>query len=135
MVMGISKFAFSQTDTLKPYQIERIDVTAEYRGMKVIQTPYSIGILDSMDFRRNTGIHLTSSINLIPGVRLEMRTPTSGTRLVIRGYGNQTNFNGIGFKAYLNGISLTDADGTTTFDDIDFTTLGKDLRYSINNKH
>lgn len=125
MVMGISKFAFSQTDTLKPYQIERIDVTAEYRGMKVIQTPYSIGILDSMDFRRNTGIHLTSSINLIPGVRLEMRTPTSGTRLVIRGYGNQTNFNGIGFKAYLNGISLTDADGTTTFDDIDFTTLGK----------
>ena len=37
MVMGISKFAFSQTDTLKPYQIERIDVTAEYRGMKVIK--------------------------------------------------------------------------------------------------
>ena len=33
--------------------------------------------------------------------------------MVIRGYGDQTNFNGNGYKAYYNDISLTDADGTT----------------------
>lgn len=120
-----AKISYAQKDTLKPYQTETIDVTAEYKGMKVIQTPYSIGILDSMEFRRNNGIHLTSSLNLVPGIRFEMRTATSGTRLTIRGYGNSTNFNGTGYKAYLNGIPLTDADGTTTLDDIDFTTLGK----------
>ena len=130
LVLFISIFSLSnakaQTDTTKKaYETETIDVTGEYKGKSIIETPYSIGVLDTIELKRTNGIHLQNSLNLIPGVRMEMRTNTSGTRIVIRGYGNSTNFNGIGYKAYFNNISLTDADGTTTMDDIDFTTLGK----------
>lgn len=129
-ILLLSLFAISnaksQTDTTKKsFETEAIEVTGEYKGKSIIETPYSIGVLDTIDFKRTNGIHLMNSLNLIPGVRMEMRTNTSGTRIVIRGYGNSTNFNGIGYKAYLNNISLTDADGTTTMDDIDFSTLGK----------
>ncbi len=36
---------------------------------------------------------------------------SGGQRITIRGYGNRTNFEGSGYKAYLNGIPLTDAEG------------------------
>lgn len=116
----------AQTDTTKKaFETEMIEVIGEYKGKTNIETPNAIGILDTNEFKRTSGINLLNSLNIIPGVRMEIRTNTSGTRLVIRGYGTHTNFNGIGYKAYFNNISLTDADGTTTMDDIDFTTLGK----------
>ena len=68
---------------------------------------------------------IAENVNLIPGVKVEMRTIAAGNRIVIRGYGNQTNFNGVGYKAYLNDVPLTDADGTTFLDDVDFTTLSR----------
>ena len=62
-------------------------------------------------------------MNLIPGVRMEFRHLGSGVLMSIRGYGVQTNFNGNGFKAYYNDISLTDAAGTTALDEVDYTNL------------
>ncbi|MCB0723465.1 MAG: TonB-dependent receptor [Ignavibacteriae bacterium] len=111
-------------DTTK-YKTETIEVYDEYKGINLKETPGSIDIVTEHDFDRNNGIHLMNTINLIPGIKMEMRTATSGTRILMRGYGTQTNFNGYGYKAYLNNIPLTDADGTTTLDDIDFTTIGK----------
>jgi len=116
--------AQDDTDTAK-YRTSEIDVNGLVNGLKLIEIPQSIGVLTARDINRTSGVHLMNTINLIPGVRMEMRTTTAGTRIVIRGYGNQTNFNGIGYKAYYNDIPLTDADGTTIMDDIDFTTLGR----------
>jgi iron complex outermembrane receptor protein len=107
------------------YNTDVIEVYDEYRGINLKETPGSIDVINKRDFSRNNGIHLMNTINTIPGVKMEMRTATAGTRILIRGYGTQTNFNGFGYKAYLNNISLTDADGTTILDDIDFTILGK----------
>src|SRR6266478_5508505 len=61
------------------------------------------------------------------GVSLALETSTvaGGQRITIRGYGNSTNFNGTGYKAYLNGIPITDAEGTTILDDVDVSTLGR----------
>jgi iron complex outermembrane receptor protein len=56
---------------------------------------------------------------------MENRMAMGGSRIVLRGYGNATNFNGVGYKAYLNDIPLTDADGTTFLDDVDFAILGR----------
>lgn len=92
---------------------------------KSLNTPGSIGTITPRDFDRNNGIHLQNTLNLLPGVRMEMRASSGGTRIVMRGYGNQTNNNGIGYKAYLNDIPLTDADGSTTLDDVDFDNLGR----------
>ncbi|MDP4845550.1 MAG: Plug domain-containing protein, partial [Salibacteraceae bacterium] len=56
---------------------------------------------------------------------------SSGQQINIRGYGNgvgfrgaSNNFDGQGTKIYLNGIPLTDAEGITVLDDIDFASLG-----------
>ncbi len=126
MVFSVSILnAQDNTDTTRNYQTGEIDVIGLINGLKPIEIPQSVGVLTGRDLNRSNGIHLMNTINLIPGVRMEMRTTTAGTRIVIRGYGNQTNFNGIGYKAYYNDIPLTDADGTTIMDDIDFTTLGR----------
>jgi iron complex outermembrane recepter protein len=91
----------------------------------VLQKAQSIGVLTREDLRRNEGIFLDDTLNLIPGVRFESRTASGGQRITIRGYGNNTNFNGTGYKAYLDGIPITDAEGTTILDDLDFSMLGR----------
>ena len=97
----------------------------------VLRQPQSIGLLTRRELTRSEGVFLESSLNLMPGVRMEKRTMNGGQRILIRGYGlpaangNQLNFNGAGYKAYLNGIPVTDGEGVTVLDDVDFSTLGK----------
>lgn len=106
--------------------VEEIEVQGERPGTRaVLNEPQAIGILTRQDLKRNAGLFLEESLNLLPGVRLENRTLSGGQRIIIRGYGNSTNFNGSGYKAYLNGVPLTDAEGTTILDDVDVSTLGR----------
>jgi iron complex outermembrane receptor protein len=72
-------------------------------------------------------------INLnVPGVTFERRAVNSGQQFNIRGYGSgargargiSSNFDGQGYKVYLNGIPITDAEGITVMDDIDFGSIG-----------
>jgi iron complex outermembrane recepter protein len=46
-----------------------------------------------------------------------------GQRIVIRGYGNDQKFNNWGIKVYYNMFPLTDAEGITTLDDVDFSNV------------
>lgn len=51
-----------------------------------------------------------------------------GQTITIRGYGNggdAGNFIGLGYKAYLNGIPITNAEGQTILDDVDFANIGR----------
>lgn len=107
------------------YQTNSIQVRGLYNGKSLLRTPGSIATLGTKDFQRNSQIDLQNSFNLLPGVRMELRNINTGARIILRGYGNQNNVNGIGYKAYYNDIPLTDADGTTNLDDIDFATLGR----------
>lgn len=95
------------------------------RDAPSLQQPQSVTTLARGELTRGTGIFLDDALNLVPGVRMERRTMSGGQRITIRGYGNRTNFDGSGYKAYLNGIPLTDAEGVTMLDDVDFATLGK----------
>src|SRR5215831_9851369 len=112
---------------LEPSNTALNEVIVEGNGTrnKILQTPRAVGLVTGKDIARTNSIFLWQSLNLVPGVKMEMRNNTQGARIVIRGYGNETNFNGLGYKAYLNGIPVTDADGTTFLDDIDFTNLGR----------
>ena len=107
------------------YQTNSIQVRGLYNGKSLLRTPGSIGNLVTKDLQRNNQIDLQQSVNILPGVRMEFRNINTGARIILRGYGNQNNNNGIGYKAYYNDIPLTDADGTTTLDEIDFATLGR----------
>jgi iron complex outermembrane receptor protein len=112
---------------LEPDNISLTEVMVEGNSLqhKILNAPEAIGLLTSKDMQRTNGIQLHQSLNLLSGVKMEMRNANSGARIVLRGYGNETNFNGNGYKAYLNGMPITDADGTTFLDDIDFTNLGR----------
>ncbi|WP_461413618.1 TonB-dependent receptor [Gemmatimonas sp.] len=105
-------------------QVTVVDARESTGGAAVSQ-PQSVSTLTRADLRRGTGLFLDDALNVVPGVRFDRRTMSGGQRITIRGYGNRSNFDGSGYKAYLNGIPLTDAEGITVLDDVDFGSLGR----------
>ena len=95
--------------------------------------PLSISKLSAVELKRSTGLFFDDMINVnVPGVTFERRTVSAGQSFNIRGYGNgargtrgaSNNFDGQGYKVYLNGIPVTDAEGITVMDDLDFGSIG-----------
>lgn len=111
-----------------------VEVTATSNQNKsLLYQPASITKLSPAELKRGTGLFLDDAIQTnVPGVIMNRRTVGGGQQFNIRGYGNGTrgtrgpnsNFDGQGYKLYLNGIPVTDAEGITTFDDIDFASIG-----------
>lgn len=99
----------------------------------LIYQPASITKLTATELKRGNGLFMDDAINgNVPGVIMNKRSVSGGQQFNIRGYGNGTrgtrgvssNFDGQGYKVYLNGIPVTDAEGITTMDDIDFGSIG-----------
>lgn len=99
----------------------------------ILYQPASIAKLNDTELKRGTDLFLDDAINgNIPGVSMQRRTVSAGQQFNIRGYGNgvrgtngaNSNFDGQGYKVYLNGIPVTDAEGITLLDDIDFNSIG-----------
>ncbi len=121
-------------DPEKPLYILLSPSPVELTGVQVVGNnqilrPQSLGILTQRDLERSNGLSLENSINMVPGVFMQSRTPWGGARITIRGYypstsGNSPNSNGLGYQVFLNNIPITDATGSTVLDDIDFASLG-----------
>lgn len=113
--------------------LDEVEVTATSNQNKsLLYQPAAITKLTPLELKRGTGLFLDDAINAnVPGVTMNRRTVSGGQQLNIRGYGNgsrgtrgvSSNFDGQGYKVYLNGIPVTDAEGITTFDDIDFGSI------------
>ncbi len=113
--------------------LNAIEITATSNPNKTqLEQPASIVRLKPVELKRGTGIYLADAVNTnIPGVFMESRTNSAGQQFNIRGYGNgvrgtngvNSNFDGQGSKVYLNGIPVTDAEGITVMDDIDFSSI------------
>jgi iron complex outermembrane recepter protein len=111
-----------------------IDITAtSSQNKSILYQPQSITKLNPVELKRTTGLFLDDAINTnVPGVTMQRRGLSSGQQINIRGYGNgvrgtngaSSNFDIQGTKVYLNGIPLTDAEGITILDDIDFNSIG-----------
>ena len=100
---------------------------------KLLYQPASITKLNPVELKRGQGIFFQDVIETsVPGVIMNRRTVSGGQQFNIRGYGNgargtngvNSNFDGQGYKVYINGIPVTDAEGITTLDDIDYASLG-----------
>ena len=99
----------------------------------MLEKPVSEVKLSPAELNRGTGIFLDDAINAnVPGVTMNRRAVSSGQQFNIRGYGNgvgfkgaTNNFDGQGYKVYLNNIPITDAEGVTLMDDIDFGSIGQ----------
>ena len=111
-----------------------VEISATTSGNKsLLYQPASITKLSNTELKRATGLFLDDAINgNVPGVTMQRRSVSGGQQFNIRGYGNGTrgtrgvssNFDGQGYKVYLNGIPVTDAEGITTMDDLDFGSIG-----------
>lgn len=80
-------------------------------------------LLTSQELNRNNPAFLEQSLGVMAGVQVDKRTQVGGQRIVIRGYGNDQKFNNWGIKAYYNQIPLTNAEGVTILDDVDFSVV------------
>lgn len=76
--------------------------------------------LSEYELNRNNPNLIEQSLSNIAGVQVEKRTIFGGQRIVVRGYGNDQKFNNWGIKMYWNNIPLTNADGITILDDVNF---------------
>ena len=114
--------------------LNAIEITATSgQNKSLLYQPASITKLTTTELKRGTGLFLDDAINgNVPGVTMQRRAVASGQQFNIRGYGNgvrgtngiSSNFDGQGSKVYLNGIPITDAEGITLMDDIDFGSIG-----------
>ena len=114
--------------------LDAVEITATSNTNKsLLSQPASITKLSPVELKRGNGLFLDDAINgNVPGVTMNRRAVSSGQQFNIRGYGNgargtngvNSNFDGQGYKVYLNGIPITDAEGITVMDDIDFGSVG-----------
>jgi iron complex outermembrane receptor protein len=109
-------------------ELEEVEVSSS-GNRKLLYQPASITKLAPRELQRSTGLFLDDAINTnVPGVQMQRRAVSSGQTINIRGYGSgvrgtngaSSNFDIQGVKVYLNGIPITDAEGITILDDIDF---------------
>lgn len=113
--------------------LNEVEITATSNPNKtLLEQPSSIVKLKEPELKRGTGLYLDDAINTnVPGVFMQRRTISAGQQFNIRGYGNglrgtngvNSNFDGQGSKVYLNGIPITDAEGITVMDDLDFNSI------------
>jgi iron complex outermembrane recepter protein len=129
----VSFNAFCQ-DTIKTINLNEVEITATSNPNKsLLFQPLSVIKLSDTELKRGNGLFMDDAINgNIPGVLMQRRTVSAGQQFNIRGYGNgvrgtngvNSNFDGQGTKVYLNNIPITDAEGITLMDDIDFGSIG-----------
>ncbi|GAA4796928.1 TonB-dependent receptor [Olivibacter ginsenosidimutans] len=105
-----------KTDTL--YQLSPADVQAYLGTQPYLSLPSSVGLLDQNSLTLQQGNTLLPSLNTIPGVRMEERSPGS-YRLSIRGSLLRSPFGVRNVKIYIDDIPLTDAAGNTYLNSID----------------
>lgn len=116
------------------HALSEVEITATSgQNKSLLYQPVSITKLTDSELKRGMGLFLDDAINSnVPGVTMQRRAVSSGQQFNIRGYGNgvrgtngiSSNFDGQGLKVYLNGIPITDAEGITVLDDIDFGSIG-----------
>lgn len=80
----------------------------------------SVETLSEEELNRNNPAAIDQTLSTMPGLQVDKRTNFGGQRLVVRGYGNDQKFNNWGVKAYWNNMPLTNAEGITILDDVDF---------------
>lgn len=127
-MLCLGQMAFAQT-----FENEKVIDSIAIKGRKKIKQEradfayngQSTEILGSYEIERNNPIFVEQSLGTMAGVQVERRTEFGGQRVVLRGYGNDQKFNNWGVKFYLNSAPITNADGVTILEDLDFSLINQ----------
>lgn len=99
-------------------QLAEVAVQGYLSLQPLLQTPAAVGIVNAELLRRHANLSLLPAFNLVPGVRMEERSPGS-YRLSIRGSLLRSPFGVRNVKVYLDEFPLSDAGGNTYINLID----------------
>src|SRR5437879_5338382 len=100
----------TEKDTV--HTLREVTVTAFSYHRAITETPVALGLVTEKDFNRFSSAAILSTMNTIPGVRMEERSPGS-YRFSIRGSTLRSPFGVRNVKFYWNGLPLTDGGGNT----------------------
>ncbi len=122
MLPSLKTFGQLQSDSLiqHPKQLKEILISSYPSSQALNTTPASVSIIDSQLFQFRTQPTLVSTLNIIPGVRMEERSPGS-YRLSLRGSLLRSPFGVRDVKVYLDEFPLTDGGGNTYLNCINIT--------------
>jgi iron complex outermembrane recepter protein len=117
LLLGTS--LYGQDSTLLSKDTLRVEITAFGQYRPAIQSHPSIHALRGADLDRFNRTSFLQSLNTLPGVRMEERSPGS-YRINMRGSSLRSPFGVRNTKVYYNGLPLTDAGGNTYFNQLAF---------------
>lgn len=103
-------------------QLREIIVQAYEQNRQIQELPGSIQRLSSEEIGRFDQSSLLASVNVMPGVRIEERSPGS-YRVAIRGSSMRSPFGVRNVKIYWNGIPLTEPGGDTQLNFLDLVNI------------
>ena len=109
-----------ENDTTKI--LNEVVVRAYLYNRPMNEVPAAVATLDQKDFERFNNTSILPAVNLIPGVRMEERSPGS-YRFSIRGSLLRSPFGVRNVKMYWNGLPLTDGGGNTYLNLLDFNSI------------
>ena len=104
--------------------LEEVVVNAYQYNRTLKESPVALGVATEKEFNRFNSSSIVSTMNTIPGVRMEERSPGS-YRFSIRGSTLRSPFGIRNVKFYWNGLPLTDGGGNTYLNLLDFDAFGR----------
>ncbi len=118
-----SLYLFAQeSDSVKILQ--EVTIRSYEANRPLLQVPASVGLVLSTDLHRFSNTSLVSSVNNIPGIRMEERSPGS-YRFSIRGSSLRSPFGVRNVKVYWNELPLTDPGGNTYLNQLDANAINQ----------
>ena len=111
----------NEADSIR--QLQPILIQAYATDRPLIDVAASLGYIDQESLNRFNNTNLLPALNVVPGVRMEERSPGS-YRFSIRGSLLRSPFGVRNVKVYWNGLPLTDGGGNTYLNLVDFNSVG-----------
>jgi len=112
----------TESDTLQ-YGLEEITVVGTRAKEKIIDIPYSVFSVDKKELSYGKKVSAKNVLADVPGLFLQSRYGNQDLRVSLRGFGNRSNTGIRGVRILQDGIPVSDPDGETVIDAIDFTSL------------
>lgn len=111
-----------KVDTVKV--LDEITIRAYEADRPLLEVPASVGLILESDLTRFSNTSLVSSVNNLPGIRMEERSPGS-YRFSIRGSSLRSPFGVRNVKVYWNNLPMTDPGGNTYLNQLDANIVGQ----------
>ncbi|MBL7852306.1 MAG: TonB-dependent receptor plug domain-containing protein [Cyclobacteriaceae bacterium] len=124
LLLQISWRSPAQTGEAANRVLDTVSIEAYAAEQPLRNVAASIGSIDKKNFDRFNGTSLLPAFNMVPGIRMEERSPGS-YRFSVRGSLLRSPFGVRNVKFYWNGLPFTDGGGNTYLNLLDLQAVSK----------